>query len=342
MKSILLSFIAAAALFSGTAGASEAWTANPGEAMRQAAAQKKGVMLEFTGSDWCGACIMQKKEAFSLPKVQEAISLSFIPVELDFPRKKQQDEKTKATLDSYKKSYEITGFPSLIFTDAQGRPVHTVIGYNNPDQVIKDTERAAAALKTQQALLDKLAGQTGAQERRDTLVQLLKTIPQSSMRTFYKPFLEELTQLDPEDTTGIRTALARKDQLKTQSEQMMRTFRELDFYTLMGQKPDEALSILDDYMKKDGLLPEIRQSLLLSKARLLIRQNRVNEVEQPLKDAVALLPGSQDGRICSKMLETLPSIKKERGHLKPGEQPPLPPGAIPAVKCIAPPAASGK
>lgn len=341
MKSILLS-ITAAALLAGAAGAVEAWSTNPAEAMQQAAAQKKGVMLEFTGSDWCGACIMQKTQAFTLPKVQEAIGRSFIPVELDFPRKKQQAEKTKAALNTCKETYAITGFPSLIFTDAQGRPVHIVIGYSNPDQVIQDTERAAEALKTQQSLLEKLAGQTAAQERRDTLAQLLKTVPQSSIRTFYKPAFEELSKLDPEDTTGIRSTLERKDLLKAQSNEMVQALRQQNFYALMGQEPDQALSILNTYMKKDGLLPEIKQSLLVSKARLLIQQNRVNEVEQPLKEAIALLPDSEDGQLCSRMLASLPVLKKERGHLKPGEKPPLPPGAIPATKMIIPPAPAKK
>lgn len=70
----------AAILLAWSAGASETWSTSPAEAMQQAAAQNKGVMLEFTGSDWCGACIMQKKQALSLPEIQTAISRSFIPV----------------------------------------------------------------------------------------------------------------------------------------------------------------------------------------------------------------------------------------------------------------------
>ena len=43
----------AAILLAWSAGASETWSTSPAEAMQQAAAQNKGVMLEFTGSDWC-------------------------------------------------------------------------------------------------------------------------------------------------------------------------------------------------------------------------------------------------------------------------------------------------
>ncbi len=329
----------AAALIAGAAVASGTWSTNPAEAMQQAAAQKKGVMLEFTGSDWCGACISQKTQAFSLPKVQEAIGRSFIPVELDFPRKKQQDEQTRATFNSYKKSYDITGFPSLIFTDAQGRPVHTIVGYGNPEQVMNDTAQAEKALKAQQELTDKLERKLSDQERRDTLARLLNTVPQSSIRTFYKPAFEELAALDPQDTTGIRAALERKELLKTQSAEMVQNLRENNFYALAAKEPDKAIAILDNSLKKEGLLPEIRQSLLLTKVRLLIQRNEVNEVEEILKSAIALLPDSDEGRACSRLLADLPNIRKERENLKPGEQPPLPPGAIPAAKCIVPPAA---
>ena len=307
----------AAILLAWSAGASETWSTSPAEAMQQAAAQNKGVMLEFTGSDWCGACIMQKKQALSLPEIQTAISRSFIPVELDYPRKKQQDAQTKTSLGTYKKSYGITGFPTLVFADAQGRPVHTVVGYANPAQVMQDTKKAAEALNTQQSLTNKLAEKLTDQQRRDTLVQLLKTVPQSSIRTFYKPALAELEKLDPK--------LEWAD-----------TFRKKNIHILADQNPDEALSIMDSYLKKNGLLPEVKQAVLMQKVYLLMQQNRVNELEQPLKEGVALLPESFEGKAFGKLLDKLPEIKKERGLLKPGEEPPLPPGAIRATKMIVP------
>ena len=66
-----------------------------------------------------------------------------------------------------------------------------------------------------------------------------------------------------------------------------------------------------------------------------MQQNRVNELEQPLKEGVALLPESFEGKAFGKLLDKLPEIKKERGLLKPGEEPPSP-GAIRATKMIVP------
>ena len=106
--------------------------------------------------------------------------------------------------------------------------------------------------------------------------------------------------------------------------------------TISKEEMDEALSIMDSYLKKNGLLPEVKQAVLMQKVYLLMQQNRVNELEQPLKEGVALLPESFEGKAFGKLLDKLPEIKKERGLLKPGEEPPLPPGAIRATKMIVP------
>ena len=89
---------------------------------------------------------------------------------------------------------------------------------------------------------------------------------------------------------------------------------------------------MDSFLKKNGLLPEVKQAVLMQKVYLLMQQNRVNELEE----GVALLPESFEGKAFGKLLDKLPEIKKERGLLKPGEEPPLPPGAIRATKMIVP------
>lgn len=331
-----------AVTLTGLAGAADEWSVKPDEAMQQAQEQKKGVLMEFTGSDWCGACIMQKKQAFSRPDVMKAITKAFIPVELDFPRRKPQDEQTKKRFEELKIAYDINAYPTLIFTDSQGKPVHIVIGYNNPEQVMGDAARAEQALKTQQEMLAKLSGQLSNDERKNAVIKLLKTVPESSIRTFYKPFFEELPTLDPSDTCGIRTTLERKDLLQRQTNEMVAHFREHNLFANRDSKPDESLVLLNDYLKKPDLLPEVRQKVLMNKVNLLINQNRVTELEQFLKEGIAQSPDSREGQLFQALLKKLPEIQKARANLKPGEQPPLPPGAIPATKMIMPPAAAPK
>ena len=50
--------------------------------------------MDFTGSDWCGWCIMLDKEIFSKPEFKEYASKNLVLLELDFPRRKELSEET--------------------------------------------------------------------------------------------------------------------------------------------------------------------------------------------------------------------------------------------------------
>jgi protein disulfide-isomerase len=63
MKKLLLTLSVAIALTSVHA-ADATWQTDLPKAQAQAAKEKKMVLLDFTGSDWCGWCIKLHKEVF--------------------------------------------------------------------------------------------------------------------------------------------------------------------------------------------------------------------------------------------------------------------------------------
>ena len=65
------------------------------KAQAKAKAEKKLVMLDFTGSDWCGWCIKLHKEVFSQPEFAEYAKDNLVLVEVDFPRAKKQTAELK-------------------------------------------------------------------------------------------------------------------------------------------------------------------------------------------------------------------------------------------------------
>lgn len=93
---------------------------------------------------------------------------------------------------------------------------------------------------------------------------------------------------------------------------------------------------MDSYLKKNGLLPEVKQAVLMQKVYLLMQQNRVNELNSLSKKALLSSRKVLKEKRSAKLLDKLPEIKKERGLLKPGGRAPLPPGAIRATKMIVP------
>ena len=117
MKKIAIGLLACAALLQ--AGAAE-WMTDLPKAQAKAKAEKKLVMLDFTGSDWCGWCIKLHKEVFSKPEFEEYAKKNLVLVEVDFPRGKQQTEELKKANQQLQKKYGIQGYPTIIVLNGEG------------------------------------------------------------------------------------------------------------------------------------------------------------------------------------------------------------------------------
>ena len=68
------------------------WMDDYEAAVKLAKAENKLLLLDFTGSDWCGWCIKLKKEIFDQKEFVAYAEENLVLVELDFPRKKKLTE----------------------------------------------------------------------------------------------------------------------------------------------------------------------------------------------------------------------------------------------------------
>ena len=110
-------------LISITASAESSWVTDYKKAQEDAKAGKKLMLLEFTGSDWCGWCMKLDKEVFSTPEFQNYASRNLILVKLDFPRRRPQTEALKKQNEQLAQKYGIQGFPTIIVLNGQGEKV---------------------------------------------------------------------------------------------------------------------------------------------------------------------------------------------------------------------------
>jgi thioredoxin-related protein len=110
-------------LISITASAESSWITDYKKAQEDAKAGKKLMLLEFTGSDWCGWCMKLDKEVFSTPEFQNYASRNLILVKLDFPRRRPQTEALKKQNEQLAQKYGIQGFPTIIVLNGQGEKV---------------------------------------------------------------------------------------------------------------------------------------------------------------------------------------------------------------------------
>ena len=140
-----------------TAGEPE-WMTDLAKAQAKAKAEKKMMMLDFTGSDWCGWCIKLHKEVFSTPEFAKYAEKNLVLVEVDFPKSKKQDEKLKQANNELKTKYKISGFPTIIVLDGDGQKLGQ-LDYGSgvtPEELKGDVKKLKAKPALFTAQLDKL------------------------------------------------------------------------------------------------------------------------------------------------------------------------------------------
>ena len=128
MKKMLIGMVGALMLLQASAE-ELTWMTDVPKAVAKAKAEKKLVMLDFTGSDWCGWCIKFKKEAIDTPEFQDFAAKNLVLVELDFPRKKEQSAELKKANKALSEQYNITGFPTFVVLNKTGKEIGRQDGY---------------------------------------------------------------------------------------------------------------------------------------------------------------------------------------------------------------------
>jgi protein disulfide-isomerase len=129
MKKIISGLLVGWAL--AQAGAAEAeWLTDLPQAQAKAKAEKKMVLLEFTGSDWCPPCKALHKNVLTAAEFTDYAKTHLVLVELDFPRGKTQSEELKKANEALMKKFNVEGYPTVIILDADGKPLKTQVGYD--------------------------------------------------------------------------------------------------------------------------------------------------------------------------------------------------------------------
>ena len=112
--------------------AADGWETDYGKALAKAKSENKKVLLDFTGSDWCGPCIQLKKSVFSRPEFRTYADKNLVLVEIDYPQRKQQSAELKKQNEKLSKQYGIDakGFPTIVLLDPNGKVVREFTGYD--------------------------------------------------------------------------------------------------------------------------------------------------------------------------------------------------------------------
>ena len=103
--------------------ADDAWLTDFEQAKKLAAESGKYILINFTGSDWCGWCKRLDQEVFSQSEFTTFAADNLILLKLDFPRYRQQSQAERQRNMALAQEFRVQGFPTLFLTDANGKPV---------------------------------------------------------------------------------------------------------------------------------------------------------------------------------------------------------------------------
>jgi thioredoxin-related protein len=141
-RSFSLLAIAASLVFTTLVQGEPNWQTDYKKAQDEAKAGKKLLLVDFTGSDWCGWCIKLNREVFSKPEFQDYAHKNLVLLEIDFPRMKAQADAVKKQNEQLAAQYQIQGFPTVIVLNGEGRKVGE-LGYmeGGPSAFIAELEK---------------------------------------------------------------------------------------------------------------------------------------------------------------------------------------------------------
>lgn len=97
------------------------------EALELAKQENKLIFLDIYAT-WCGPCKQLKKNTFSNAEVGTLYNQKFVNVAFD-------GEQGDGAMLAQK--YRVTGYPSLLFIDGNGKVVEQTGGYHNPGELIE-------------------------------------------------------------------------------------------------------------------------------------------------------------------------------------------------------------
>jgi thioredoxin-related protein len=121
-------------LFSSFLFSTIAWQTDFEKAKQSAQSEHKFILLNFSGSDWCGPCIRLHKEIFNSDGFTQYANDHLILVNADFPRlkKNQLSKEQQHQNDQLANEYNSRGiFPLTLLLGSDGKILKSWEGFPN-------------------------------------------------------------------------------------------------------------------------------------------------------------------------------------------------------------------
>ena len=188
--------------------AAEGWMTDLSAALQQAEREGKLVLVDFTGSDWCSACIALRRTVLDTPAFREFAADKFVLMEVDLPMNKEAQPELCRRNEEIAKRYGVGGFPTVMVLDSQGRVMGGFQGSMPQDAAQEQLKKACSA-----AALFRRAAEQGGEAKARTLYAVYRNFPEGkSFVSARETLVQEILQADVKNVTGIHEVAAVRTQ----------------------------------------------------------------------------------------------------------------------------------
>ena len=279
------------------------WLTDWEQAKKLAAKEtQKDILLDFTGSDWCGWCKRLKKEVFSQEAFAEYAKDHLVLMEVDFPRGITLPEKVQEQNKALRDQFGIRGYPTIFLADEQGRPFAKT-GYKRggAEAYVAHLRELHKIREERDAAFAKAAKADGVKKAK-LLAKGLTPIS-VDLFPFYEDELAQIKKLDPKDATGFKDRLIEADLAKLSME-----IRSL----ARAGKREEALAKVDAFIASTKPKGELRQKILFTKLQLCPANSieGLTRADALMDEIVAIDKKSETGKRCIAIKARIADLKQ--------------------------------
>jgi thioredoxin-related protein len=270
----------------------ETWQTDFKTALDKAKKEKKYLLVDFTGSDWCGWCIKLHNEVFDKEPFKTDAPKQYVLVELDYPHQKKQPEELKKQNAELSDKYKIEGFPTVLLMDAEGQVIART-GYRDggPEKYLKHLAEFGKIYENVVALKGKLNSVQGLARAKllDEMVEGYKKLGNESDEV--TGWCKEIIALDPDNKAGLKVKYEFPIEV-AEAEKLA-----------SAGKMAEAKERLDKALTLKGVPAEMRQEGLMTKAGICESEGKFVDVIAALKAAKEAAPRSQAAAHLDELIE---------------------------------------
>jgi thiol:disulfide interchange protein len=105
----------------------------PRLAAAQARASGRPIFYDHSAA-WCGPCKQMEEDVFSDERRARAIAQMVVPVQI--VDRRREDGRNSPLVDSLQKAHGVSAFPTLVVTDADGKPLAKLEGYPGANELL--------------------------------------------------------------------------------------------------------------------------------------------------------------------------------------------------------------